>query len=460
MTPPPMPRRALLALLLAAAMPAGAQEQGYRFDYEGAFQLLPQSGVFWGLPGVFAPDEDYDDSPLWLETYAQARVSFGDPAGLGTYGAAAALATATVGTDVFSTGDTGRIKIEELYLGRRWRMGDSLTADVSLGSRDYRLGEGMLYSTGGGNGFERGALTLAPHLAWSMAAVAKLEGESFGGEIFYLDPDELDSGDTHTRLFGVRAQWKQQETARLAVTWSRVIESEAPYPLAPFGLVANGRDGLETLSFDGRFEPKEGPLAGWSLRGEVATQRSNDLDLDAWGAVAEIGYRFTGARFQPRLSYSPRYFSGDDGSTPNTLERFDPLFYDGSPPNWSSGGSGSIAFYNSNLWVQRYRVDLVFSATSFANVSYYDVRAAERNSPVQYGQATRLGVVDGSVALVSGVPSRPLTSEWYLEYTRVFSEHWFLTVGVAVASPERGLQDVVPDSETWVGGLVNIAWRF
>lgn len=457
---PVVPRRALLALMLAAALPVGAQESGYKIEYEGAFQLLPESGVFWGLPAVFAPGEDYDDSPMWLEAYAQARISFGDPAGLGTYGAAAVLATTSIGTDVFATGDTGRIRIEEFYLGRRWRIGDSLTADASVGSRDYRIGEGMLYSTGGGNGFERGSLTLAPHLSWAVAAVARLEGDNFGGELFYLDPDELDSGDTKTRLWGVRAQWRQQDTARLGVTWSRVIESEAPFPLAPFGLIPNGRDGLETLSLDGRFEPKEGALAGWSLRGEVASQRSSTVDLDSWAAVAEIGYRFSGMKFMPKFSYSPRYFSGDDGGTPGTVERFDPLYYDGSPPNWSSGGSGSIAFYNSNLWVQRYRVDLVFSPTSFGNISYYDVRAAERNSPVQYGQATRLGVVDGSVALVSGVPSRPLTSEWYLEYTRVFSEHWFLTVGVAVASPQRGLRDVVPDPATWYGGLVNIAWRY
>ena len=43
------------------------------------------------------------------------------------------------------------------------------------------------------------------------------------------------------------------------------------------------------------------------------------------GGGAEIGYRFFKLPFVPRLSYSPRYFSGDDPGTTGTLERFDPL---------------------------------------------------------------------------------------------------------------------------------------
>lgn len=456
-------RRSLLALAAMAALsPAAARAgDGVRFDHEGAVQLLPQSGAFWGLAERFAPDEPYDESPLWAEIYAKGRWRMGDEAGTGFYGAASLLLTGTVGTDVFGEGDTGRARVEEAYVGWRGVFGRrEWTADLSVGSREFRFGEGMLVATGGGNGFERGALTLAPHRAWSLAAVATLEQGAWRLQAFHLDPDELDSGDTRTRLQGVRAQWTGGEDRRLGLAWTRVPQSEAPYPTAPLGLIEDGREGLRTWSVDGAYEPTAGVLAGWSFRGEFATQRSDNFRMDAWGGIADVGYRFATARYLPRISYSPRYFSGDDPATPNTLERFDPLFYDGSPSTWSSGGNGSLAFYNSNLFVQRVRLDLMLSERDFFNIAYYDVRVAETNSPVQYGQAARLAIVEGQVGLVSGFPDRKLTAEWYAEYTRVLTPHWYLTVGLASASPRAGLKAVVNDPPTWWGGLLNLSWKY
>lgn len=457
---PRLPLRCLGAAILAA-LPLVASAQAVRFSHLGALQASYGDRVFWGLAEAFSPTTPYDDSLVWFEMYAEGRAEFGDAqGGDGWYGAASVLATGTLRTDVFASRNTGRLMLEEAYVGWRGTTANDLKLDLSLGSRDYRNGEGMLFATGGGNGFERGALTSAPHQAWAIAAVARVSGANGGGEVFYLDPDELKSGNTKTRLFGVRGEWRPVENGRLGTTFSKVIASEAPYPFAPFGIVENGRDGLETWGVDASFAPTAGALAGWSFRGEYATQRSSRLSLDGWGAVAELGYRFGTVRYMPKFSYSPRYFSGDDPRTPGTIERFDPLFYEGSPPAWSSGANGSLNFYNSNLWVQRYRVDLVFSERDFGNLAYYDVRAAERNSPVQYGQGARLEIVDGTIGLVSGFPKTALTHEWYGEYTRVLSPHWFLTSGVAYAKPREGMRAVAPNVETWWGVLVNLSWRY
>jgi Alginate export len=444
--------------LLAGSHAAHAQE--LTFSHEGAVQLVPQHGMFWGLAERFSPSVPYKDDSMWVEAYVKGKAAFGDPQGQGWYGAASLLATGTIGTDAFATGDTGRLKLEDAYLGWRRPLAQDWVLDLSAGSRDYRIGEGMLYAMGGGNGFERGALTLAPHRNWQLAALVRASNAAWTVDAFYLDPDELSSGDTGTKLAGLRAEWKPKPNARVGITFSHVLASMAPYPLAPIGLIENGRDGLDTWSMDASYAPNEGPLAGWNFKTEVAMQRSDRLDLRAWGAVAEIGYRWTSARFTPRLSYSPRYFSGDKPSTVGRIERFDPLFYDGAPSTWSSGGNGSLAFYNSNLMVQQVRLELAFSQRDFANLSFYDVRAAERFSPIQYGQAARLGILGNDITVVSGVPEKPLTHEVYAEYTRVLSPHWFLTAGVAGAKPRGGLLALVPNAGTWWGGIVNVTWRY
>lgn len=446
----------------AAMSPALAQAvEGIRFEHRGAVQYLPQTGSFWGLAERFAPDETYDDSPQWVEFYANGRWRMGDESGDGLYGTAGLLLTGTLGTDVFGEGDTGRARVEQAYVGWRNTFGkNQWTLDLSAGSRDFMLGEGMLLAVGGGNGFERGALTLSPLRAWAMTAMATLEMGAWRLQAYHLDPDELDSGDTRTRLQGVRTEWRGEEDGRLGLAWTRVPRSEAPYPTAPLGLIPDGRDGLRFWSVDGSFEPKAGVLAGWSFRGEFASQRSENFKMDAWGGVADIGYRFAAVRYLPKLSYSPRYFSGDDPATPGTLERFDALFYDGAPSTWSSGGNGSLAFYNSNLFVQRLRLDLVLSERDVFNIAYYDVRVAETNSPVQFGQAARPINVDGQVGLVSGFPERDLSAEWYAEYTRVLTPNWYLTISLASSAPRAGIKAVVNDPPIFRAGLFILSWNY
>jgi hypothetical protein len=51
--------------------------------------------------------------------------------------------------------------------------------------------------------------------------------------------------------------------------------------------------------------------------------------------------------------------------------------------------------------VKRWRLDLVLSQRDFVNLNYWYVRAAQVDSPVQYGQAGRALVTDSGTLLLS-----------------------------------------------------------
>jgi hypothetical protein len=439
-----------------------ATDSPFTFALEAAAQVATEHEPYWGLAQTYAPTANYKRSYTWLEQYVKAGVSgrWTTADGVTAYATLAPLGSATIGEDVFQQGNTGRVLIEDAFVGLRGGSAANVAFDVSLGAQRFVLGRGLLLAVGAGNGFERGAALLAPRRAWQFAALARVAHGDWSAQGFYLDPNELQSSDTHTRLAGGGVEWSPGASAALGVAYFVAPQSQAPYPKAPATIIENGRDGLHTTDVYWNFEPAEGALAGLSLSGEVALQRNSRIDMKAWGFGAEVAYRFADAPFAPRISFSPRYFSGDDPATAR-LERFDSLFYDGAPATWSSGGNGSFAFYNSNLLVYRVRVDLTLGAQDFANINYWSVRAAKSDSPVQYGQAARPTLSNGGIAIISGFPERNLTQEFYFEHTRVLTQHLFLTWGVAGSWPQSGIKAIVLDgAKPWYGALVNLAYRY
>ena len=71
-------------------------------------------------------------------------------------------------------------------------------------------------------------------------------------------------------------------------------------------------------------------------------------------------------------------------------ERFDPLYFNGSPGAWASGGNASLIFINSNLNVHRITVTLNPSPQDIVSLRYWRISANQLFSPLQFGQATRL----------------------------------------------------------------------
>lgn len=435
-----------------------------RFSVEVGAQGVAGGDAFWGLAQTLSPTADYPTKHLWLESYGKLALAASyqayDP--LRLYGGAAVIGSGTLGKDYFEERNEGKVLPENAYLGLRWKAdsGD-WSVDVSGGQQSYLLGNQLLVAVGAGNGFERGCLTTFPFRAWEMTGIGRVSWKQITLEGFYLDPNELESNDLNNRLAGANLKWEPRPGQFAGLAFVKALESEYPYAQAPVTIVQNGREGLEAYDAYWKWAPTDGPLAGLSVLGEAVIERNSRVNMEGFGGGLEIGYRFQTLPFHPRLSYSPRYFSGDDPGTGDRLEGFDPLFYMASPDTWASGGSSSLAFLNANNIAHRARLELMLSPRNLLNLNYWYVQAAEVNSPLQFGQAARITVAGGTPVLVSGVPNRELSHELYMDYIHMFSQHVFLTVGLAGSFPGEGIRALVPNGASdWWGGLVNLTVRY
>lgn len=182
--------------------------------------------------------------------------------------------------------------------------------------------------------------------------------------------------------------------------------------------------------------------------------------MRATAGRAEIGYAFKSMPFAPTLAFSWQTFSGDDPKT-RRLERFDPLFYDGSPTGWATGTNGSFVFINSNVNAYRVSLALYLSQRDFLTFRYAHTRANQLNSPIQFGQATRLTFSNGIPGLIAGVRKAHLADDAMVEYTRILSQNAYLTLGAAYSIPGAGLKDLAPGRlKGWGGVFSNLVVKY
>jgi len=461
----------LAALLLGMALTPSsvlAQEQeGSVTLFEGGgftvkagmdigLQIVLQNQAFWNLGESVGP-EDYNSSPTWGETYAKPFLTFyGTVGSMDIYGKLSAVGVLNIGTDVYAIEDAKKIVLEDAYVGIR-----NDTVDLSFGSQPYQLGTGMLIADGGGDGFERGAIIFGPRRAWEMTAIARLTTGSTKVEAFYLDPRELESGDTKTELAGIGATQEFAPGRSIGIGGGTVLTSEQLWvQAAPGGVgapvfIENGRDGMDFLTAWGNWAVNE----QFNLAADVAWQRSNVQDMRAWGGRVQLTYSFTDAPWQPRIGYTFQTFSGDDPATPEQ-ERFDPLFYDGSPAAWGSGSNASLVFLNTNVNAHQIWAAATITPRDFVTARYYHVRANELLSPLQFGQGTRLDPA-GSPTLISGVVDAHLSDDLYFEYTRVVTDNTFLTGGLGISVPGAGIREQIGGARNvWTGGYLNVVMKF
>ena len=443
-------------------------EQGgltLRGHLQFGLNAVAERNLFWDLAETTNPGSGFDADTNWLEGYIKPGVSFEyhlDPSAA-IYGKLSAVSSYTWGTDAFDTGDTGDTTLEEAYLGFRGGRASGLSYDLSLGPRELTLGTGMLIANGATSGFERGALKFGPRKAWERAAIGRLSSGPVTGTAFYLDPNELPSTDGNNELVGFDLRYDDPGGGYFGSTYVDVINSDSPYPQsAPGGVGAptvtpGAREGTRTLGLYGRTNPFEGALENWSFTGEAAYQRNDRIDLDAWAGRVTAGYTFADLPWSPGLTLGYQTFSGDDPDTAQ-LERFDPLYYQGSPSAWATGSKSASTFINSNVNAVTLAVRGQPSPQDTWTVRYAHIRANELNSPVQFGQATRVDV-DGNV--VSGVTDAHLADDLFLEYSRIINRNTFLTAGFSVSYPGDGIDDVLGgDGDPWTGGFVNVVFNF
>lgn len=433
---------------------------------QAGLNLVREDNLFWDLAETFAPSVDYAADTSWVEAYIKPGISVN----YGTesaqfYGKGSEVASTTLGTDAYDTGDTGRVTLEEAYIGLKTKSDHGIDWDLSLGSREVKFGSGMLIANGATSGFERGALKLGPRKAWERSFLGKGRTERVRGSLFYLDPRELDSNNTDTRLAGgdFRVELDIPENF-LGVTFGQVLQSKSPYAKAPIdgigapSIIENGRDGLQFINHYGLLDIVNTEQARYFIQWDAAVQQNSKIDLKAWAGRIILGAKFTQHPYKPTLNYTWQSFSGDDPFT-DKLERFDPLYYEGSPSSWSTGSKSSMVFINSNVQAHQLTLKVSPSPQHILTLRAAHIRVNELRSPVQFGQASRLDFSDGLSTVITGVTDEHLADDYFVEYTYLWSRSVFLTLGLSVSVPGKGINKALGNSDPdWSGGFANIVW--
>lgn len=433
-----------------------------KFSIAGVAQVNGVTGSWWNLSDTFAPSAKYKPDRAWGESWIKPGVTteflLQDSARL--YSGLSYVGSGNIGRDVFEQGNQGLFAIEDGYLGVR--MGDrenSSELDISYGRQQYKIGSGMLISVGAYNGFERGATTSFARRAWEEAGLVKWSKGPLSIDGFYLNPNELRSSDTKTRLAGAKSELALGDMQTVGVAYMNVFESTLPYVAAPVLLIPNGREGLNTVHAFNRLNPIKQLAPTFYFAGDYAYQWNDRINMSSNAFSGEFGNQFQSLPFVPKLSYTFRSFQGDDLRTAK-FEKFDPLFYEGSPVLWATGSNGSFSFINSNVQSHKFFTSLSISKRDTLSFHYWHVRADQINSPIQFGQAGRLTVVGGEPQLVSGVANSHLSDDFYIENFRILSPNMYLTTGFAVSIPGAGLRQLINDPATWYGGLVSLAFQY
>jgi hypothetical protein len=470
-------RIALVGMIFPAAQ-AVAQSSDPTVFYRGDGLTLRwhlQAGVngvverklFWNLAATTTPATAYDPDKAWLESYIKPGLGFERTlAGDATlFGKLSAVASYTSGTDAFEGRNTGATTLEEAHLGVRGKTSEGLSYDLSLGPRELKLGTGMLVASGASSGFERGTLKFGPRKAWDRALIASVGSGSVLGTAFYLSPNELPSSDGKNRLAGIDLRHDNVRGGYAGVTFVSVLNSGSTYvQAAPNGVGApvilpGARDGTRAISLYAKLNPLPS-LPSWTFAADFAHEWNDRIDLRAWAGRVQAGYAFAKSRWSPSLTYTYQTFSGDDPGT-SKLERFDPLFYEGNPNAWSTGSKSSMTFINSNVQAHSVALRLQPSPMDTLTLRYAHVRANELRSPIQFGQGTRLVSSGNGDVVVAGVTDRHLADDLFVEYNRVLSRHTYLSAGVAISFPGRGIRQVVTgDAPNWTGGYVNVVVNY
>ncbi len=438
-----------------------------RMHLQAGLNVVAEHNVFWNYADTFAPSSGVNSNASWLEGYILPGLSFTqDVGGPVAYGKVSAVASGTLGIDAYATGNTGRITLEEGYLGLRSGDKSDPFFDVSVGPRTFKAGTGMLLANGGSSGFDRGALKLGPRKAWEMASIGRFGFDNFTGTAFYLDANEQTESDTHTRIVGGDFRYDGEDDTFAGMTFGHVLRSDQPYPQAAPGgigaptLVENGREGLNFVNLYGRAIPFGGSFENVFVAGDFAYQWNERIDMRAWGGRVQVGYTFAEYSWAPTIAYSYQTFSGDDPST-SRLERFDPLYYEGSPSSWSTGSKSSMVFINSNVNAHQLSLRVQPTERDTLTFRYAYISANELRSPIQFGQGTHLEVINGVPNPVAGVSAKHLSDDFFIEYNRVLNPNTYLTAGFSVSIPGPGADSVVSfDAPVWTGGFVNVVVNF
>ena len=150
------PSAVVAALLFAApvaaqvAATAATPPEPVAFGLTAGTQFITQHRPLWGLAQTYSPDTGYPGTMNWLEGFVKPEARFTRALGsdLAARAGMSVVGTATLGEDLFLGADTGRVLLEDAYLGLAGGNAGGLRYDLSAGAQPYRLGHGLVLANG------------------------------------------------------------------------------------------------------------------------------------------------------------------------------------------------------------------------------------------------------------------------------------------------------------------------
>lgn len=121
-----------------------------------------------------------------------------------------------------------------------------------------------------------------------------------------------------------------------------------------------------------------------------------------------------------------------------------------------------MMFINSNVSAHQLVLSVAPGPRDTISLRAAHIRANRLRSPIQFGQATRVEFEDGIAQPITGVTRKHLSDDFYLEYRRVMTPNVFLTAGISLSSPGKGVDSISNDvtAPIWTGGFVNMVVNF
>lgn len=110
--------------------------------------------------------------------------------------------TQDIGGNAFDYRNQGAALFENAYAGLHAGTDAGWHGELSAGSQAFTLGTGMLVHAGAINGNEWGNAASYKRTAWHLAAIAGLGYGDVTARAFWLDPNEVPTLDSGTRIAG------------------------------------------------------------------------------------------------------------------------------------------------------------------------------------------------------------------------------------------------------------------
>ncbi len=413
----------------AAELPSFKDDRGNELvpslSLEGAF--FPQSQSWFGK----SKQNLGSKSDYWFEEVGKLGLSgqasldrFG-----AVYGKVSGLVAATQGTDAAGSdvpGDTpSDVAWEDAYLG--WKSGnllkDSLgtdALDLSYGRQRYQVGSGFLFWDAGSDGGQRAAYWIGPRKAFQQAAIAKLDTHGVLVRGVFLEPN--DNPHSNTELFGGDLQWSNDDLGSVGAGFYHIFNSD----------IAT-RDGMDIYDIRADVTPlrTSGVLPGLTLKGEYTFEKNGNTQ-EGHGYYGELGYDFGKTLpWTPYLSYRYAHFSGNDPSSQNRNEDFDPLFY--GFDDWGTWFQGEIlgeyVLLNQNLNSSTVRLRLKPTENLTLNLLYFHFSLDD--------------------AAGFGTSGSNFADEYDLAVDYTLNDHVSFSVVGAAADPHSGATNFTGGNDVW-----------